>query len=144
MARNIYNSNHMVTKQWKNKTPHHIIAGKIVVVGDDFATVHDDRSATAILAVALVDIPKTTVGSVGFNCGVNTNTSGNALTEGEVLVWDASSKTFNNDEFVTGAGDITGSCYADETTEETTTDSEKQARIWLTGIPGVRTVTDPP
>ncbi len=140
MARDIYNSNHMVTKQWLNETASAVSVGAIVIIADTTHTDTASRSKSAVLAIALVDIPKNGSGSVGFNCGIvaakssGSGTDDKGLKDGESLKWDATEEKFNNDSYTAVVGDITGSCRADGNSDVDAT----TGRVWLTGIPGVR------
>lgn len=128
MARNIYNSNHMISKQWANGSGSAVSSGDIVVMGG---------TEDATLGIALVDIPDGESGSVGINCGVvATKLSAAVFKDGESLTWDLSELSFDDNQVATPAsGDVSGSCRADEDGIATTL----TVKVWLTGIPGTLT-----
>ncbi len=132
MARKIYNSNHMISKQWKNGTGSGgstVKSGSIVVMGN---------VGNATLGIALVDILDGDTGAVGFNCGVLAKkVPATTYNDGESLRWDISALSFINNTAtpIPESGDVSGSCRADEPG----VDTKSEARIWLTGIPGTLT-----
>lgn len=130
MARKIYNSNHMISKQWKNGTGSGgstVKSGSIVVMGN---------VGNATLGIALVDIPDGDTGAVGFNCGVLApKVAATTYNDGESLIWDISVPAFIKNGTTPATGDVSGSCRADEPG----VDTKSEARIWLTGIPGTLT-----
>jgi len=127
MATNIYNSNHMETRQWTNGTGGAVSAGDIVVMG---------ALGDATLAVALVDIADGASGSVGVNCGVTAaKVSAAVFTAGESLIWDASASAFDDNQATAATGDVSGSCHADADGANL----ETTCNVWLTGQPATLT-----
>lgn len=123
MARNIYNTQHMITTE--HTATADVATGDIVVLGG---------AGDAILAVALGNIANGAVGVVGFNCGVTAPKVANAVfTKGEALTWDASAGKFDDNQVTPNAGDVSGAAAradADGSSGEAT------CSVWLTGIPG--------
>lgn len=128
MAKNIYNSHHMITTKWTNGTGSAVAGGDIVKLG---------AATNAILAVAIDDIAAGAVGVVGYNCGVTApKVTAAVFTKGESLVWDVSAGKFDDNQATPASGDVSG---AASRADENGANLETTCSVWLTGIPSTLT-----
>lgn len=126
MSRNVYNPHQMRKFTWTNGTGAAVLAGAVVVAGN-------------LLCVALEDIANGESGTVGTNCGVIApKVSAAVWNQGDSLTWDISAGSgvgaFDDKAATAAAGDITGAAAVAETAG---VDTQVEARVWLTGVPGV-------